>query len=448
MKSEAAPSEPNERVAGLLDDFSRPGQAIEEVLALGAPAVEPLRRYLAGSPQSVPHARHLAVRLLGLIGGDEAEEGLREVLRQHDLRSLAPTLAMSEYVVKNEAVEQLMLAGRHDLADDFLHAFRRDRLPAAADALTRLQVTAAIADLVEALEDDLLAERAAGALRQFGAAAEVALVHTLAERHSENAAIGESRVSRRRRVAAAMLLGEIGGAASGEPLRAMALASDPTVRAAAAVALYHLDAGHISPQQVRAIVAGGMSPEWRVRERCRETASAVGAPCIPAALGALRATTIPDLYGVPQPLLPQDRRWLVPLVLENAGADVAVVDRLLDVCEPPLLAEGLVEVDAPQAAVAVGRLHRHRDPVVREAVAQALGRLGSVTAVPLLVDLLSDPKGRVRAAAARALRALAAVEPEHVAPALSELRGRGRWSSRLRVWWALRHTAKRPLRQA
>ncbi len=69
-------------------------------------------------------------------------------------------------------------------------------------------------ELIEALEDDLLAERAVGALRSFAADAAPALVATLRQRHGESPPTGESRVSRRRRIAAATLLGVLGDPAA------------------------------------------------------------------------------------------------------------------------------------------------------------------------------------------------------------------------------------------
>ena len=431
-------------VARLLDDLAHHGRAAEDISALGERAIAPLAHYLEGPPQSFPQARQFAAHLLGLIGGAAAVDALRAVLTRHDLAALDPVLAQSEYAVKDEAVMQLLHSPCGDLGEEFLGAFRRDRLPAAAAALARLRVVDAIPDLVAALEDDLLAARAADALHQFGASAEALLVQTLADRRGESGAGGESRVSRSRRVRAAMLLGEIGGPAAVEPLQLMAGDRNPTVRAAAAVALYALLPERLSAEQVHSIVAGSVSQEWQVRERCQHAAAAIGAACVPAAIEALTAGTTLDLYGVPRPVGEPEKRWLVTLTLTNAPSDAGGLNPALVACDPLLLAGGLAAVREPRAAQSAASLRRHRDPVVRVAVAEALGRLGGVPAADALLELATDPTRRVRVSAARALRALAKSGTGPAPAARSGLRRRIPWAARARLWWALRRTGRKP----
>ncbi|OYV98117.1 MAG: hypothetical protein B7Z68_01750 [Acidobacteria bacterium 21-70-11] len=407
---------------------------------MGERAIAPLGHYLDGPPQSFPHARQLAVRLLGLVGGPGATEVLRALLSRHDLTALSPVLAQSEYAVKDEVVVQLLRLGRTDLGEEFLRAFRRDRLPAAAEALARCRVAAAIPDLIEALEDDLLAERAADALRRFGADVEPALVAALRQRHGESQATGESRVSRRRRIAAATLLGELGDPAAATPLRWLLNDTNPAVAAVAAAALAAIGPAHVTPAQCRAIVAGAVSPEWRVRARCQEAAGSIGAACVPAALAAVTEETTVDLYGVPAPVERASKRWLIAFMLEHAGSQADVRAALFG-CDPVLLAEGLAEVSAPRAAADVAALTPHPDPLVRLAAAQALARLGGAPAAAALLGLADDPVRRVRTVAARALRALVAAEPDLIAAARA---APGRPGSRWRRWrlrWALTRAA-------
>jgi hypothetical protein len=378
------------------------------------------------------------VRLLGLIGGRSAADVLRAVLRRHDLAVISPVLAQSEYAVKDEAVVQLLHLGRDDLADEVLGAFRRDRLPAAMEALARWRVTAVIPDLVAALEDDILADRACDALRQFGASAEEELARTLAVRRGEAAAGGESRVSLGRRVLAALLLGRIGSAASVGPLRALLLAPNPVLKAAAAVALHALHRAHPSAERCRAIINGGLSSEWRVRERCQEAARAIGAPCVPAAIDALGTTTIADLYGAPRPLEVREKSWLIALIVERAPHGMEQAETALFACDAPLLVEGLALVREREAVPWVVRLKGHPDQFVRGMVARTLGRLGGAPAAVALPVLVSDRVRDVRTAAARAIRALVAAEPG-LAPVIVTA---GRRSDsrllRLRLRWVLR----------
>jgi len=220
---------------------------------------------------------------------------------------------------------------------------------------------------------------------------------------------------------------------------------NPAVAAAAAAALAALDPAHVTPAQCRAIVAGAVSPEWRVRARCQEAAGSIGAACAPAALAAVTEETAVDLYGVPAPIERASTRWLIAFMLEHVGSEVDVRAALFG-RDPTLLAEGLAEVRAPRAAAIVAALAPHPDPRVRLAAATALARLGGAPAAAALLGLADDPVRRVRVVAARALRALVAVEPDLVAAARATP---GRPGSRLRRWrlrWALTRAASQARR--
>ena len=443
MTSAPPSAELDRTVARLLDDLAHHDLATSEIPALGERAIAPLARYLDGPPQSFPHARQLAARLLGLIGGPTAVQTLRSLLTRHDLATLSPALAQSEYAVKDEAVVQLLRLERTDLGDEFLAAFHRDRLPSAADALARCGVSAAIPDLVAALEDDLLAQRAADALRRFGPRAVPELVASVRERHGERSAATESRVSRCRRIAAATLLGEIGERTAVTPLRFLLQDAHPAVAAAAAAALAALDPDHVPPGQCRAIIAGAVSPEWRVWDRCREAADSLADACVAAAVAAVHDTETVDLYDVPVPIDRAGRRWLIAFILEQAVDAMGPLTASLRALDPGLVAEAIAEVHAPRAVAPLAALASHPDPLVRAAVAHALPQLGGGALDPLL-RLCDDRAREVRLAAAQGARALVAANPPLAA--LVPGADGGPWV-RCRRWWlrrALRRAAARP----
>jgi len=425
-----------ETLTGLLDDLSRPEEAADRVADLGERAVPILRTYLRRPAQSVPQARQRAVRLLGMVGSPGAHEALRGVLMGHDLAGLDPVLALSESVVKNEAAEQLVRAGRCDLAGDLLAAFRRDRLPAAAAALGLWHVLEGLPDLVTALESDLVGEVAAEALIRFGTAAGPELTKALEERHG--AASGtESRISRLRRIRAALLLAEMGGAAGLETLRGVLQDENPSVRAAAALGLWRLDPGGTTPGRCQALLRGALSPERRVRERCRDAVQALGEACVPAALDSLAIRTVPDLYGVPVTVTRSDQSWVVRFLMSNPFRDPTLVHRGLLACDQGLLADGLARTREVRAAGNVAGLRDHPNLGIRILVARVLGRIGSPAAVAGLVEQLKDPSRKVRRAAARSLGALAAEDPGLVRAGLSGQAKARSWLVRWRIWRAV-----------
>lgn len=84
MVSDTSPEGEDARVHRLIDDISRHQEAREEILSLGERAIAPLDRYLAGCPQSIPHARMFAVQLLGALAVEEATKALRRVLYRYE----------------------------------------------------------------------------------------------------------------------------------------------------------------------------------------------------------------------------------------------------------------------------------------------------------------------------------------------------------------------------
>ncbi len=164
----------------------------------------------------------------------------------------------------------------------------------------------------------------------------------------------------------------------------------------------------------------------------------MGEPCILAAIAALRATTIADLYGAPRPIDAAAKRWLVALILERAPHTMEQTKTALFACEAPPLVEGLALVRECGAVAWVVQLGGHRDPLVRSMAARTLGRLGGAAAAAALPVLVNDRVRDVRTAAVRAIRALVVAEPGLVRVVSSAGQRSNSWLLRLRLRWALR----------
>lgn len=435
MVSGTSPQGEDARVHRLIDDISRQREAREEILSLGERAVDPLDRYLVSFPQSIPHARMFAVQLLGALAGEEATKALRRVLYRYDLKKIDPVLAQSEYVVKNAAVEQLLTRGSALLTEDLLYALRIDRLPAAVRAVARLRITAALPDLIQALEDDVLSVHAVIALREFGHLAVPALAETLTEQHRASSAGGESRISRRRRILAAMTLAEIGAAGELQALAEMTRDAHPAVAAAAAWALWRLDPARLAPEHIRLLIHGCLSPEAEVRERCRQAVRALGSHGVAAALGALGLSTTVDLYGVPVEISESERLWLLVLILERFEDELSRLEQTLAPYGSGLLIGALRSVQDRKAVKNIAVLARHPDEQVRDAAAQTLGRLGGADAASVLVALLEDRSRAVRAAATRSLREIGRDAVDVIRAELVRRPPLKALALRLRLWW-------------
>jgi hypothetical protein len=120
-----------------------------ELIALGQEAVVPLVRLLLSPPSIFPQLRRWAAEALGIIGGDQALEGLCKVLSYHDVIAADPVVRLAEETVRNCAAEQLERLGDPRAIAPLLQALRRQPLPAAAQALASLAVDAAIPVIIQ-----------------------------------------------------------------------------------------------------------------------------------------------------------------------------------------------------------------------------------------------------------------------------------------------------------
>jgi len=174
---------------------------IDMLVACGARAIEPLRRFLLhGTPSGIFLPRQRAVRALAQLG---AKDVLLEYLgSEQDIRD--PVAAHGEEAVKNTAARALS-AWR---TDDVYHALRlalwKRKLTGVIEALGEFKRAEAVPELIAALEDDYCRTAAEDALRKIGETAHALLIE--AARTPDPSGVGERPTSQRRRRSALRLL--------------------------------------------------------------------------------------------------------------------------------------------------------------------------------------------------------------------------------------------------
>lgn len=424
-------------VARLLDDLARPAVAEAEILRMGTAAVPALVGYLEGDPQSVPDGKRLAIQLLGLIGGEEALQGLRRFMTSSNPRDLDPVLAWSQRMARNEAARQLATVWGAEGLTDFLTAYRHHHLPAAAEVLGRFQVLEGVPDLIGALESDLEAEPAFEALSRFGPAAEDRLREALSSPHRHPSG-SETRPSLQRRMRLAMLLGVPGRTGALEDLRQRLGESHPALRAAAALALLRVDPETCGEACLAALLEGGLSPDPWLRVRCREEALGAGPQALEPACRLLQSEATQDLYGRSIPLDLEARAWLATVALARLRTPEDL-NRLAEWAGSEALAAGLARMETALPPVA-GALARHPDPRVRSALARWFRVSSDPASLEGLARLLGDPSRAVRAETRHQVARWLASDPRNFWESWRGLRASLGWRVRLTVRWiGLRH---------
>ncbi len=176
------------------------------ILLQGRAAVPPLARFLLGGPSLHAGPRRTAAELLGLLGGDEARDGLIDGLGLLDREIASPVLRLSEEAVCDAVAEALSRFPSSLVVLPLRAAFRRHRLVAAAEALAALGDESALEDVARALEDDFKRERLLDVLRSFEAPATEAARRVVAECDT----LPDSVLTRKRRAACRRFLLERG----------------------------------------------------------------------------------------------------------------------------------------------------------------------------------------------------------------------------------------------
>lgn len=291
------------QIAAWADSPAEHAQAAETLAGWGDRAVPGLRDYLRRGPQVIPQPRCFAVAMLARLPTDAATACLREVLHSHPLKSLSPSFAESEYVVKSGALDALCARPHAALAEDIAFGLR-ERLRTAVVAAGRTRLPRFADALVDVLDDDVLAENAMTALAMVGDAAGVALWPRL------DAWLIEAHDNARRRLALVRALRVLhhlhapADAAVGNALR------DPhaAVRAAAALLLgseqRHADV-------IEALLHGAVGFDRGLADDCRLALASAGREACAPVEQALQRNAEPDLYGETRPLSPESRDWLV-----------------------------------------------------------------------------------------------------------------------------------------
>lgn len=291
------------RVAGWVDDLAGHERSERAIAALGDTAIPALHEYLARGPQVVPQARCFAVAMLARLHARAATGALREVLRMHPLKSLAPPYAESEYVVKSDALEALAARDYPERADDI--AFGIDeRLRVAVVAAGRLRLHELANALVDVLGDDVLAEAAMESLVAIGQGAGAAIVPRL------DAWLSAAALSARRRLALVRALRVLHHTQVQPEALVMrrALADEhPAVAGAAALVATPV---RRDAEVIDALLHGALGFDPGLADDCRGALDDAGPGITAPAERALARNAEPDLYGTLHPLSSEQRGWL------------------------------------------------------------------------------------------------------------------------------------------
>jgi len=138
-----------------------------ELIYFGKAAVEPLISFLLSGPANGHEPRCLAAETLGVIGGEDAIDGLITALLTHcDVPD--PVKALAEEAVKNCICHALQKLGERNNVEPLLIALERYHLVGAAEALAEFGEQRAIPILMGLLEDSFKRTRISYAILKFG----------------------------------------------------------------------------------------------------------------------------------------------------------------------------------------------------------------------------------------------------------------------------------------
>jgi MFS family permease len=372
------PESPRARMApGLSDLVARLNNLGEifrvqgEILAAGTATVPALAVFLEGPPSVFPQPRVAAAECLGVLGGETALAALLAAV-ERDHRSISdPVTALAEESVRNAAARQL--ARFHDprVVPALLVALSAHHLIGAGEALAVLGETAAIAHLIDCLEDDSKRNLALDALRRFGSGGIPELTRALVTPYEVFGS--ETPGSVIRRACAAELLGELHASAALPALRDAAADAQQRVSTAAALALTE-----IAPAEAVAgpMLVGLDDPDVVTQAACEAALQRLGVFVCDAVRYAAVAGTATLPSGETRRLSPRARRRATAVLSVLAPAEfVEACPALLSDPDAPLryqTVSQLAGVAHPSRAVHLSTASHDRDRRVRAAARAVL----------------------------------------------------------------------------
>jgi HEAT repeat protein len=369
------------RPATLVDRFRNLHEGplvFHEVVRLGDDAVPALEDLLRGPSDAVHQPRCLAADALAAIGSSTSVSALTRALLDSVARDPSPQLLQAESILVNHIAEHLSRFPRPEVTEALLSALRRRRYPYCAASLGLTGDPRAIPLLVECLYEDAARPAAAAALRRFGQAALEPLVRVL-EPPSAGTAESPSRLDGR--VAAARLLGDFARANSRDaPFAAAAL----------------MEALKDSQCAVRIEAALGLV-------RCGARADGDTARILVAALEEENWARAEEIMRVLVSIGPPAERLLIPLIGLRPRDEADRRRRLRAV-------EALGRLGSVSAVSMLRSFHTSGDTTLRFATVKALASIGSDDASPLAL-FLSDPHPTIRLRALQALVGRRALDP-------------------------------------
>jgi HEAT repeat protein len=325
-----------------LDDLYRNRQVQLLLITQGEAAVDPVIEFLLGPPSLHAEPRCLAAEALGIIGGDQAIEGLIQALTVNDVSSAGPAIQLAEETVRNWVAVQLDSLGDRRAIPALLNALRRFHLTNAATALARFGVVEAIAEIIKLLEDDFIRGRLVEALRIFGRAAIPYLVETIwIKRYFDGE---EHPASVRRRACVARLLGGFGDAGVSTQLSKLLTDGAGPVRFEAALALLaqgEAERPEQAAESISVLLGALEAGDFDATLRCRDALCAAGPGVLTFLREALATGRVQQPNGVDATLSDEARLVLIDC-LASLGDSRAVEERgrlyasfLLDLVRKP-----------------------------------------------------------------------------------------------------------------
>ncbi len=298
------------QIARWADSPAEHAQAAEALAEWGEHAIPGLRDYLRRGPQVIPQPRCFAVAMLARLHATAATECLRSVLREHPLKSLPPAFAEAEYVVKSGALNALCARSYEALVDDVAFGIG-ERLRIAVEAAGRLRLVAAGTQLVDFLDDDVLADTAMDALGLMGSGAAAAIAPRL------DAWLSEAAFSARRRLAVvrAFRIMQRVHAAGMQRVIQHALADEHAgVRAVGALLAWP---ARRDATVMDGLVRGAVGFDRGLADDCRAALAGAGMELVEPVQRALHRDAEPDLYGDERALSFEQTDWLARRLAER-----------------------------------------------------------------------------------------------------------------------------------